>query len=140
MTVQSFVVRAQYSNSDKTALVLLEGPAEYNCPSLGEKTNPFNPKGVEIFNYAVNNCVVADYVEPEVVKTSTVVEFLDKFTDLELNAIFTAKKTDVLIDLMITRVTSATTVYYNDQKLLDGLNYLVSQSLLTNERKLEIIG
>jgi hypothetical protein len=77
---------------------------------------------------------------PVVPRVWTAYQFLLRFTEAELAAIRTASVTDPITWRFLTLATAAQEVNSDDPTTIGGMDYLVSQNLLTPERKAEILG
>lgn len=65
-------------------------------------------------------------------------DFMKRFTPTELVAIHTAARTDAQVAILLSNAL-ADDVHSDSEELSQGLDYLVSQSLLTADRKTAII-
>ena len=65
-------------------------------------------------------------------------EFMKRFTPQELVAIHTAARTDAQVAILLSNAL-ADDVHSDSEELLQGMDYLVSQTLLTADRKTAII-
>lgn len=65
-------------------------------------------------------------------------DFMKRFTTAELVAIHTAARTDAQVAILLSNAL-ADDVHSDSEELSQGLNYLVSQNLLTADRKTAII-
>lgn len=77
---------------------------------------------------------------PVVPPTYTAYQFLLRFTEAELVAIRTAAATDPITWRFLTLATAAQEINSADPTTVAGMDYLVSQNLLTAQRKVEILG
>lgn len=77
---------------------------------------------------------------PVVPRVWTAYQFLLRFTEAELAAIRTASVTDPITWRFLTLATAAQEVNSDDPTTIGGMDYLVSQNLLTAQRKAEILG
>lgn len=66
-------------------------------------------------------------------------EFLLRFSSQERALFRNAAKTDEIIADFMQLAQAAQEIWTNDTTTIAGMNYLVSQGLLTNERRLEIM-
>lgn len=66
-------------------------------------------------------------------------EFLNRFTLAERSAIRSASKSDDTIADFMQLLTTAHEVINTNQTAIDGMNYLVSASILTQARRDEIL-
>lgn len=69
----------------------------------------------------------------------TKVSMISRFTNAEYVGILTAKKTDVTVEAWYDAFQAANNVNLKDQNCIDGINFLVSKNLLTQERANEIL-
>ena len=76
--------------------------------------------------------------EPES-KTMTRLQFFDLFTTDEWSAVLAAKKENIEIEMWYDRLLAADFVSFSDERLLLGLDALVSFDLITSARKSEIL-
>jgi hypothetical protein len=76
---------------------------------------------------------------PVVPPVWTAYQFLLRFTEAELTAIRTAAATDPVTWRFLTLATAAQEIDSADPTTIGGMDYLVSQGLLTEERKTEIL-
>ena len=77
---------------------------------------------------------------PVVSHIYTAYQFLLRFTEAELLAIRTAAATDPITWRFLTLATAAQEINSADPTTVAGMDYLVSQNLLTAQRKAEILG
>lgn len=70
----------------------------------------------------------------------TAYQFLLRFTEAELTAIRAASVNDPVTWRFLTLATAAQEINSDDPTTIGGMDYLVSQNLLTAERKAEILG
>lgn len=70
----------------------------------------------------------------------TAYQFLLRFTEAELTAIRAASVNDPVTWRFLTLATAAQEINSDDPNTIAGMDYLVSQNLLTPERKAEILG
>jgi hypothetical protein len=70
----------------------------------------------------------------------TAYEFLNRFTDSELMAIRSQSATDAILWKFLTFATAAQEVVRDDPVTVQGMDYLVSQNIITQARKAEILG
>lgn len=80
------------------------------------------------------------FTPPVVPPVWTAYQFLLRFTEAELTAIRTAAATDPVTWRFLTLATAAQEIDSADPTTIGGMDYLVSQNLLTAERKAEILG
>lgn len=72
--------------------------------------------------------------------TWTAYQFLLRFTEAELAGIRTASVTDPITWRFLTLATAAQEIRASDPTTIAGMDYLVSQNLITAQRKTEILG
>lgn len=77
---------------------------------------------------------------PVVPRSWTAYQFLLRFTEAELAGIRVASVNDPVTWRFLTLATAAQEINSNDPTTVAGMDYLVSQNLLTAERKAEILG
>lgn len=75
---------------------------------------------------------------PVSVRTLTKLEYMDRFTDLELAGIYTAAKTVVQVEIWLEKFKLATEVNLDDPRTLAGLQAMESAGLLGVGRSAEI--
>lgn len=73
-------------------------------------------------------------------KPITKLEYMGRFTDSELIAIYTAAKSNVAIEVWLDKFKLASEIDLRDQRTIDGLNALAAAGILTPERVSEILG
>jgi len=69
----------------------------------------------------------------------TRLQFMNRFTDVELTAILTAAKTDVAIELWVKKLDAATDINLSDPNLIIGVNNLETSTLIGVGRASEIL-
>lgn len=80
------------------------------------------------------------YSAPSAIRRISKVAFRNRFTLAEKVAIYTAAKTDPLVQIMIDDIAAVTTgVDLDFPSLVDGLGYLVQTGILTTERAAEMV-
>lgn len=67
-------------------------------------------------------------------------EYMNRFTDTELAAIYSAAKTNIAIEVWLEKFKAAEQINLRDQRTIDGLNALVAVGILTPTRVSEILG
>jgi hypothetical protein len=77
--------------------------------------------------------------EPPLPPVITKVAFRFRLTDAEYVAILTASKTDVAVEAWVSTFNMVSQVNLSDERTVAGLNVLVSEGLLTQERATEIL-
>jgi hypothetical protein len=80
------------------------------------------------------------FIAPPSVNVWTAYQFLLRFTEAELLGIRTAAITDPITWRFLTLATAAQEINSADLTTIGGMDYLVSQNLLTAQRKAEILG
>ena len=90
--------------------------------------------------------VVGYYVEPinppppKTHETSVrLSDFRALFTRTEMSAIYTAANTDVEVKMFLDDISAMTVVSVVNQVIIDDINYLKDQSIITAERAAEIL-
>ena len=91
-------------------------------------------------NSAVQTWTVRDKTSSELIKKWTAYQFLLRFTAEERAAFRAASLTDPNVADFQQLAQAAQEVISNDPMTVAGMNYLVSLGLLTEQRKLEILG
>ncbi len=81
---------------------------------------------------------IQDIEQPQI-KKLTKLEYMERFTDLELQSIYTAAKTSVAIEVWLEKFKATTQVDLNDSRILTGLQALETAGLLAPGRAQEII-
>jgi hypothetical protein len=75
----------------------------------------------------------------------TKLEFMQRFTDAELDALYTVAKTNVAVEIWLAKFNATTpdaqgySVYLNDQRTIDSVNMLEAAGLLAAGRAAEIL-
>ena len=83
---------------------------------------------------------VAEVSTAPVIKAPiTKLAFMDRFTMPELAGIYTAAKTEVMIEVFLDKLKLATDVNLSDVNTIAGINALATAGLLTTERAAEIL-
>lgn len=67
------------------------------------------------------------------------IAFIHLFTDAELFSILTAAKTDVVVELLITKTKLSDCIDLTDTVLINALTYLTQQNLLATGRSAQIL-
>lgn len=80
------------------------------------------------------------FILPPVVHQWTAFEFLQRFTEQELETVRQGSITDPILWRFLTFATAAQEVISSDPTTVAGMNYLVLIGLLTESRKQEILG
>ena len=90
--------------------------------------------------------VIGYYVEPvnppppKTHETSVrLADFRAMFTRAEMTAIYTAANTDVEVKMFLDDIAAMKVVNVKDQVIIDDVNYLKDQSIITVERAAEIL-
>lgn len=82
----------------------------------------------------------AEVVAIPVVKAPiTKLAFMDRFTMTELAGIYTAAKTEVMIEVFLDKLKLATEINLSDANTIAGINALATVGLLTTDRAAEIL-
>lgn len=69
----------------------------------------------------------------------TKLSMISRFTNAEYVGILSATKTDVTVQAWYDAFSAASQVNLQDQRCIDGVNFLVSKNLITQERADEIL-
>ena len=77
---------------------------------------------------------------PALVTRLTRLEFFDKFTEPELEGIYTAAKTVVQLEIMLDKFKAAEYIELTDLRTMYAISALESSSFLANGRAAEILG
>lgn len=95
----------------------------------------------ELMEWVAEGNIIEPYVEPTPPpKTKfTPLEYLDRFTDTEEDAVIVAADQNVQIKKFYNRLLAATFVDLDDPRTTAGLNALVAAGILTEARKDEIL-
>jgi len=102
-------------------------------------------EGENIFIVEVyDNGGTIKYVKPAVVVETTVrvitrYAFRTRFTTAEMVGLYTAAGADPVLKMFIDDVTVADNINLDEARVSEGLDYLVSQAIITAERKAEIL-
>ncbi len=96
--------------------------------------------GTKIIATYKGSMVLDEYTYPLVIDPITKLEFMELFTDTELESIFTTAKTDAKVEVFVEKFKASETILLSDQRLIDSLNYIESLGLLLNGRVNEIVG
>ena len=76
---------------------------------------------------------------PEYNWVITKLSMISRFTNAEYVGILSAKKTDVTVEAWYDAFYAASQVNLQDQRCIDGVNFLVSKNLLSQARATEIL-
>lgn len=76
---------------------------------------------------------------PIIVSTLSKIEFMARFTDNELAAIYTAAKSDVEVEVWLDRFRAAERLDLRADRLIAWVNQLVVKGLITSTRVAEIL-
>ena len=91
-------------------------------------------------NYPGHYRLVPDPVStPPTTWIITKLAMITRFTNPEYVGIVSAKKTDVTVEAWYDAFYAAANVNLQDQRCIDGVNFLVSKNLLTQARATEIL-
>jgi len=66
-------------------------------------------------------------------------DYLNRFTDAEVAAIYTAAKTDVMVEIWLEKFHLASEISLDDPKTIAGINFLEQSGLITTSRAAEIL-
>lgn len=77
--------------------------------------------------------------QPKIKDNITRLEFLNKFTDEELVAIYTAAKSNISVEIMMDKVKAAEYISLTDEKTISGVTMLETVGLITEGRAQEIL-
>lgn len=126
---------AQYSNEEQTSVsVVLDGK------TLSVPTVEGNRHYQMLKEWEAEGNTIQPYVAPTVRVTSIEPEeFFDRFTEAEQDAIIAESYNDVKTKKFYDRMMMQKSVELESQKLLNGMDYLVSKNLITEARKTEIL-
>jgi hypothetical protein len=76
---------------------------------------------------------------PQLPNTITKLAMIDRFTEAEYEGVLTAAKTDVQVQSWLDRFNVSNQINLEDSRTVSGLEMMVTKSLLTEERKTEIL-
>jgi hypothetical protein len=134
------------SGADHITLELREGDS-----TLALRYALVNGKIVDKFEGKTDEQVLAqiksdaEAAQAEVVATPvakapiTKLEFMNRFTMDELAGIYTAAKTEVMIEVFLDKLKLATEINLSDANTIAGVNSLTTAGLLTADRAKEIL-
>lgn len=89
---------------------------------------------------AWNGSTWEDYAHTTIPKRIlTKLEYMDRFTDPELEAIYTAAKSSVAVEVWLEKFKQAADINLDDERTIAGLNKLKDASILTTQRVAEIL-
>lgn len=77
--------------------------------------------------------------EPSSSRVLTKLQFLNRFTNEELAAVYTAAKTNVLIEVFLDKLKLAQEISLDDPQTVGGLQSLVAAGLLSEARVQEVL-
>lgn len=77
--------------------------------------------------------------QPPITYRISKLSMISRFTNAEYVGILSASKTDVTVQAWYDAFNAATRIDLKDQRCIDGVNFLVSKNLLTQERATEIL-
>ncbi len=83
------------------------------------------------------NYTILEAIPPK--REITKLEYMERFTDQELQDIYTAAKTFVAIEVWLEKFKATTQVDLNDPRILAGLQSLETAGLITQGRAQEIV-
>jgi hypothetical protein len=134
----------KWSDDEHTAIDLI-----VNFPWIGDEVSfsasasDTESHGRELFIRAEAGefGAIAAYVSPTslIPRSSTSLQFMDRFTDAEQLAIVTATLASPQVKLWYDRMIAATEIVYKDPRTLGGLQALVAAGLITAARMDEIV-
>lgn len=78
--------------------------------------------------------------QPMATVTLTKLEYMDRFTDIELAGIYAAAKTSVQVEIWLERFKLATEVDLSDPRTVAGVQALETAGLIAPGRTAEILG
>lgn len=118
-----------------------------SCVSqLAAKVNPPQPNMIEISSMdetllgkkwdGVSFVAVTPVIQPK--RTLTKLEYMERFTDIELAGIYTAAKTVVSIEIWLEKFKLATEINLDDPATIAGLQAMEAAGLLVPGRAMEI--
>lgn len=106
-----------------------------NPPTYNQNTHKVEWDGYQWNTIALTQ----DELNERIYKSWTTYEFLKRFTHEERMGIISASSTNLVIADFMNLCLSAPTVNNLSQDLINGMNYLVLNNLLTGQRKDEIL-
>lgn len=126
---------AQYSNAENTSVsVVIDGK------TLSVPMEEGNRHYQMLKEWEAEGNTIQPYVAPTVRVTSIEPEeFFDRFTEAEQDAVIAESFNDVQTKKFYDRMVMQKTVELESQKLINGMDYLVSKGLITPARKDEIL-
>lgn len=65
--------------------------------------------------------------------------FMDRFGLVLIAAIITAARTDAMVEALLTRLKASPTVNLDSELTVDGINYLLSQAIITADDKARVL-
>ncbi len=87
-----------------------------------------------------NGSTWEDYTPPAIPKRLlTKLEYMDRFSDPELEAIYTAAKASVAVEVWLEKFKQATDINLDDERTIAGLNKLKDAGILSAQRVAEIL-
>ncbi len=69
----------------------------------------------------------------------SILDFRNRFTHEEKVSIYTAAESDVNVRIFLDDLSVADYILLTNQQIIDGVNYLVSQSIIASDRANEIL-
>jgi hypothetical protein len=80
-----------------------------------------------------------EVVPPQPILPITKLQYMERFTDEELAAIYTLAKTNVQMEIWLEKFKATTEVNLTDSRTVSGIQSLVTAGILTEERATEIL-
>lgn len=90
------------------------------------------------YDYIWNSETTAFDVRPQA-RLMSKLDYLNRFTDSELEAIYTAAKTNVTVEVWLEKFRLASEISLDDPKTISGVNFLEQSGLIPTGRAAEIL-
>ena len=90
------------------------------------------------YDYIWNSETTAFDVRPQA-RLMSKLDYLNRFTDNELEAIYTAAKTNVAVEIWLEKFRLASEISLDDPKTISGVNFLEQSGLISTGRAAEIL-
>lgn len=127
---------------NKSMVVDTDGLTEQELNELGYATIVFENSVLEghyIIGYELVSGNIWRYITAAApvlpaIKQITRLQFLNRFTDTELDTIYTAAKTNVSLEVMLDKFRAAEYIDLNDTQTIDGINILEAIGLISTGR------